>query len=1479
MYNIPLLDTNIYENFCKTYEYQIRRIQSYFLNDVEGKNTSDLNYLKPFYAIENEDIRFYNPLFIGQINKYFNYEIPSTVVNDIGSLYKLDGNFNLRDYKIQRMTNNAVFYAEVLKILDTTVVRSTGVYLINNTPLNSNQLNYIFNFLTNNIVYQNYVRNADTGTEQYSYKDPYSLVSFGDITFFSNGNTTPLNIPIINLYAYNYINLSTLNNQTENINAIVFNYIVLYLLCDLYLLDGKMRASYADISSINTKYFTTKNYDILFRTLVSEYFYLILRGKLVTEEDKVINISYKNIYNLVSLPLNYRLYNSNSQNAGYDKLIQYYMYSTYENTKNSYDLFNVQDTYKIPSIINNHYFSENFAIIYSVKDAFNDQNFQHLIDLTNYNNKYYQFSNVYGTDPKLHDQYLANMKIASSFTFFGNLVVTNDDYTNLMASPLMDPNIYNAVFYIDSAAGNLMINMNDLREIKKNILLYYYNEIKNSNIINNVFSLDSNNNNIQATTINNLTYNGNLISEIDINLQNKTFSIQKYYPGNANFNLQTISSLVGWFDSSDSSNIYKTNGGSANVRVNGDPVGGWNNKATNNHGYQLYQNNLGLRPSWNSSGGIYFNGSKYLNTSLVLNTKSTVFIVTDTAKTGGYISYFDNGNVYQNGNIQGPTLWTDGPFGNYVYDDYSFNYENYIGINGTGKNIISFERVDGEYLNGFFNGYQTITDITDPSFGTTGNVAISIIPGYLDTGRNLIESINGNIFEILIFDDILTQDNKNNINLYLASKWNFKTKINNEDYIQYYYFPFDYLPKLYTYNVSDGNLIISHTQYFDSTFSNIYDTVYLELRNFYNDITSNVYDLNVVPIVNYLYFSDVIDDISTLVFTTIFNYNLNINSDNFNIVNGNIIIDPTFLNNYNEYINVINNYTNFFTIKDSFEFVLDPLKFDTNYISYKLMNAGAKQNSNANIYYQKLPKLLEKTSIIPLNTSDRLHNFDQLVNLFFNVSINGFLYYDKLILSNPILGNTTIPTTPNNTNYQTGTYNYAIYATDGDSNVLLLNNVIDINNKKDNLEDEKLKIYNNTVSQINQTKNDIKNYNYVNKLIYQINHRPPNAVVSWIEKLGIFISNYFELYIGGEIIERIEDHAINVMYELMLPLEMRKVAAKMMGEVPRLVIKQPQLGTYVLYIDLPFFFNRYKTTHGLAIPLIALLYSKLNLKFELKKLEELLNYLPYTHIKRKTKLKMSLLADYILLDFQERKRFAESKHEYVIEQQQYSTVNISSFTEISKIKFNFKNPTKLMVWFAQLKDKVDKKQYYNYTNNDYYYNINKYVDADETDNAYLRELAKLYKYLVNDLMARNNGSTIFNPLEILKMPPENHNSTTLRKLKYAAYPKSPPLILNSELKVNGHTRFDADFYETQLIRPYTYFNKSEILGINAYNFGVYPMLAQPSGSINFSFLNDINLYLTMSKIPDQEMEIKTMTISYNLFRIMSGYGGLAFDTI
>ena len=127
----------------------------------------------------------------------------------------------------------------------------------------------------------------------------------------------------------------------------------------------------------------------------------------------------------------------------------------------------------------------------------------------------------------------------------------------------------------------------------------------------------------------------------------------------------------------------------------------------------------------------------------------------------------------------------------------------------------------------------------------------------------------------------------------------------------------------------------------------------------------------------------------------------------------------------------------------------------------------------------------------------------------------------------------------------------------------------------------------------------------------------------------------------------------------------------------------------------------------------------------------------------------------------------------------------------------------------------------------------------------------------------------------------NYDISKQSKLKDAVQPKSDPLIIKSELRVNGHSRFVADNYETQLVRPYTYYNNSNLNGVNVYNFCLYPFDPQPSGSINFTFLNDISMYLDFNSnnIPNQEFRVKSMTVSYNLLRIMSGYGGLAFDLV
>ena len=1472
IFNNALLYCNSYKFFAQTYEYQLRRIKSYFNTDVKNIDESDLNYLKPLYALENTDIYYYTPILISQINKLYNYDIPSDIVSNLSKLNKLDNNFNQLYYNINRNVNNAYYYSRTLKILEFTLNNGMGI-------LNQSDLSFMLNFLNNSVIYQGYKINSENGYRYYTNKDPYSLIDYGTISFFSLTFEIFL-IPIINRYSYKLIDLSLL---TTNDLITVFYYNFLYLLHDLYLLDGKMRVKYSDISSINSKFFNSTNYITTYKNLVAEYFYLILRGKEIVEETGINIITYSKIHYLVNnsgLGL-YLTYSILPVESNYDRLFEYLLYSNFS-SDNSYDLYYSNSDYNIINIKNNHKFSENFAIIYSIKNSINDINFEHLINLTNYNNKYLQFydnnSNI-SNITLLQQLYLENLNITNDYKFFQNIVVTNEDYNKISSSNIFNPSFNSTTYKVDSINGNIILDINDISNLKVTVINYFLNELYNSNTIINTHKLnDSKNKSVQSITIDNLQFKNDKISEINIDLSNKQFNIQKYYEQSNSFSPLNITSLDCWFDSSDKNYIYKDKFGLIHVTNNNDRVGKWKNKAQTGEKHQLIQSNLTLQPTWNDTGSINFNGRSYFNSIVSLNTSSTLFLVTDTSVAGGYNMYFNNGNLYSESNIQGPTIWSDGPYGNYIYDDYTFNLEVDYGRNQKGINIFSFDRIDGNYVSGYNNGYLSFND-SIKTLGNTGNVTMNILPGYLDEKIKLSESMTGNIYEILIFNSVLSAQDKFNINLYLGNKWGIKNKVNYENNAEYYTFDFDYLPKLYNYNLLNGNILITNHSY-DQKFSNIYETIYTEYKNISNDINYKISrNLDIQTISGYLYFTDFMNDLKSIVIKHSFEYDLSVSDLTYSVNNSNIYISNTVINNYNNYISDIENYKQDISIKDSFELILNPLQFDTNYTRYNLMNYNVNSNSNIITYFDKLPNLIEKTDTISLNNNERFYQFNELISILYLTAINGSINYRQLSLPNTYIGNVILPTTPYPVNYNTTSFYYINYQNNNNSNIILLNDVIDVNNKLNNLYDEKVKILNNTISKINQVNNEILNYNNTNNEIEIIKKRPPTAILSWIEKLGYYIADYFELYIGGELIERIEDNFMNCFWELYIDPEMKRAQEKMIGQDSRLILKQSKKGTYLLYIDIPFFFNRNKKMNGLAIPLIGLLYNKLNLKFKTKLLSDLIDCDPYTKISQNSKLKMNLMLDYILLDHSERKKFAESKHEYIIEQVQYSNYIGSSLSITNQIKLNFKNPTKMMIWYVQLKDKIKKKQYYNYTADDYYINIKKYIDKTEINNPYLKYLANKLKYLIEDLLKRDPNNTVYNQLSILRMPFENHNRSLKGELQNAVEPSSSPLIKKSNLKVNGHTRFLASSDETQLIRPYTFFNNSDMKGINVYNFNLYPLTTQPSGSINFTFLNDINLLLDFNNIIDQEFSVKTMTISYNMLRIMSGYGGLAFDVI
>ena len=107
-----------------------------------------------------------------------------------------------------------------------------------------------------------------------------------------------------------------------------------------------------------------------------------------------------------------------------------------------------------------------------------------------------------------------------------------------------------------------------------------------------------------------------------------------------------------------------------------------------------------------------------------------------------------------------------------------------------------------------------------------------------------------------------------------------------------------------------------------------------------------------------------------------------------------------------------------------------------------------------------------------------------------------------------------------------------------------------------------------------------------------------------------------------------------------------------------------------MYVPLEFWFCR---NIGLALPLIALQYHEVKLTIEFASAD--VCSLDGTI----SDLKAGLWVDYIYLDTDERRKFAQSSHEYLIEQLQF-TGKESVPNDKAKVKLNFNHPVKELVW-------------------------------------------------------------------------------------------------------------------------------------------------------------------------------------------------------
>jgi hypothetical protein len=113
----------------------------------------------------------------------------------------------------------------------------------------------------------------------------------------------------------------------------------------------------------------------------------------------------------------------------------------------------------------------------------------------------------------------------------------------------------------------------------------------------------------------------------------------------------------------------------------------------------------------------------------------------------------------------------------------------------------------------------------------------------------------------------------------------------------------------------------------------------------------------------------------------------------------------------------------------------------------------------------------------------------------------------------------------------------------------------------------------------------------------------------------------------------------------------------------------------------------------------------------------------------------------------------------------------------------------------------------------------------------------------------------------------------------------------AKIQLNGHDRIgnslDGNYFN--YVQPYQHFNNTPADGINVYSFALRPAEHQPSGTCNFSRIDTTELFInfvrwcnscrrdTFRDYLDSETRIDVFTVNYNVLRIMSGMGGLAYS--
>ena len=323
--------------------------------------------------------------------------------------------------------------------------------------------------------------------------------------------------------------------------------------------------------------------------------------------------------------------------------------------------------------------------------------------------------------------------------------------------------------------------------------------------------------------------------------------------------------------------------------------------------------------------------------------------------------------------------------------------------------------------------------------------------------------------------------------------------------------------------------------------------------------------------------------------------------------------------------------------------------------------------------------------------------------------------------------------------------------------------------------------------------------------------------VSWVNGIGYFMLDWVELQLGGEPIDRITGELLDAWMELTTHTGIKNGLYSMIGKKST-YNKDSQSGAIKLLIPLFFWFCR---SIERSLPLISMQYTDVKIVVQFKTFDK-------CWFKKTTAVpdsptpmisKAGLICNYVYLDVFERTKFAKQENfEYLIEQFQQtnsSQVPANIINVTSRLFFN--HPVKEIIWLYRSTPALNANDYTNY--------------------------ASVANYGIVGLQTMTEPFT------------------------------------QVQMRYNGNDRFEqlpASFF--RLYQAYKYHSTVPTdYYIYLYSFAIDPENMQPSGTCNFSKIDNATLNFTCTSSISEGM-ISIYATNYNILRIKNGMCGLMFSS-